>query len=642
MKFSIKLTFALIIVYGLLYLLYFWQTPLGQMPVLDGSENFALAHQIAFGSLPKEPFFRSMLYPALLAIPCALGFEDELFCIASLTGIIFHFFSSIFIFLIVKNLWKNDKAALLSSLIYGLYPPAVYFAAEPLDITLAISFMLSALYFYFLSIDKNEKKYFALSGISLGISGLLRSNVLPFTIIYIIYPIAIWYQQKKALSTPKESDDQKDSSNKDSVKLAIKNTLISLFTFSIVILSGSIIGYIHSGDFKLLPWQGAANFYSANNTRANGKFFKHSVYVADRKVGTNPTRAEAEYIYFKETGIKYPFNISEFNKFWIKKSFAEISANPTFFITLTLKKVYYLFNNYEQYNNKTFSFHKSITPSLRYNPNCFGFLLILFFLSLFNLKDITDRSKIYTLLTGIIALSGGVIAFYVSARFRLPLASLLTIVGAGIFRFDSKIINNKNIILVIVVSFLTFSTFFEAADTRTWKDDRLLNAFACSRLGLDEEQFLWANRVLEEEPDNLQAIRLKMVAFTNLALSGRLTDNKEWQKVEKELKFLSKNNLYFNDTVFLSACYAWKIENNKEKARLLWTNGGAESLQPELFKACLIYSGLLEPNESDEKMAQLVPLLFASLKGKANRTNVNKADIEKAQKALKFLIDQDK
>ena len=171
--------------------MYFWQTPLGQMPVLDGSENFSLAHQIAFGSLPKEPFFRSMLYPALLAIPCALGFEDELFCIASLAGIISHFLSSIFVFLIVKNLWKNDKAALISALIYGLYPPAVYYAAEPLDITLAITFMLSALYFYFLSIDKKEKKYFALSGLSLGISGLLRSNVLPFTIIYIVYPITI-------------------------------------------------------------------------------------------------------------------------------------------------------------------------------------------------------------------------------------------------------------------------------------------------------------------------------------------------------------------------------------------------------------------------------------------------------------------
>ncbi|MBR4329814.1 MAG: hypothetical protein IKP71_08160, partial [Candidatus Riflebacteria bacterium] len=61
---SVWLAFLIILAYGFLYLLYFWQTPLGQMPVLDGSENFLLASQIASGSLPHEPFFRSMLYPA--------------------------------------------------------------------------------------------------------------------------------------------------------------------------------------------------------------------------------------------------------------------------------------------------------------------------------------------------------------------------------------------------------------------------------------------------------------------------------------------------------------------------------------------------------------------------------------------------
>ena len=649
--YSVKLAFLIILAYGLLYLLYFWQTPLGQMPVLDGSENFLLANQISSGSLPHEPFFRSMLYPALLSIPCSLGFENDLFVIASFSGIIFHFLSSLLIFLIVNNLWNNRKAAIISSLLYGLYPPAVFFAAEPLDTTVSIMFMLGSLYCYFLALDKKKKSIFAASGFLMGISGLFRSNLLPFAIIYITYPITQMLNEKFS-KEPKNNSIDSDSDPKPilatNTKSIIQNSLISLICFSLIFILGGVTCYIHSGEFKLMPWQGASNFYSANSLNANGKFYKHSVYIPNRKQGTNPARAEAELIYSKETGSKPPFNLSDFNKFWLKKSFDEICSNPSHWISLTFKKVYYLFNNYEQYNNKTFSFHKSITPVLRYNPLCFGFLIILFFLSLINIfsnktnsTNKEEKSKAITVFSGIFFLSLGIIAFYVSARFRLPLASLLIIFCSHLFCLTSdKLFNTRNFIVTLLIAFLTFSSFFNAADKSTYKEDRLLNAFACSRLGLDEEQILWANRVLEEDPHNLQAIRLKAVAFINLALDGKLTDTKEWGSISKELDYLSKQNLYFNDSILLSGCYAWKIQKNKEKAWLLWTNGGAESLQPELFQACLIYTELIEPDEPDIKLSEYSPLLAAAINKQNNITNSsNNLEIEKAKKALGFLLD---
>ncbi len=646
--YSVKLAFLIILAYGLLYLLYFWQTPLGQMPVLDGSENFLLANQISSGSLPNEPFFRSMLYPALLSIPWSLGFSDNLFVIASFSGIIFHFLSSLFIFLIVNNIWNNRKAAIISSLLYGLYPPAVFFAAEPLDTTVSILFMLGSIYCFFVAIDKNSKKYFATSGIVMGISGLFRSNLLPFAIIYIAYPITK-ILSKKTSNNKNMSFDHNDSASKENQeadsKDIYKNSLISITGFSLMILLGGVICYLHSGEFKLMPWQGASNLYSANSLNANGKYYKHSVYIPNRKAGTNPARAEAEFIYSKETGQKSPFNLNDFNKFWLKKCFDEIASNPSHWINLTLKKIYYLFNNYEQYNNKTFGFHKSITPILQYNPLCFGFLIILFSLTLFNLlKNKNDlinqheKCKVITLFIGIFFLSLGIIAFYVSARFRIPLASLIIIFSSYLFCLNiDKIFNKYALFIVISVAFITFSNFCNAADTSTYKEDRLLIAFACSRLGLDDEQILWANRVIEEDPHNLQAIRLKIVAFTNLALSGNLTDSKEWNSVTNELQYLNKNNLYFDDTILLSGCYAWKFEKNKEKARLLWIDGGANSVQLELFQACLIYSELQEPDETDIKLSEYNSLLSAAINKQANTQN--NPEIEKAKKALGFLLD---
>jgi hypothetical protein len=646
--YSVKLAFFIILAYGLLYLLYFWQTPLGQMPVLDGSENFLLANQISSNSLPSEPFFRSMLYPALLSIPCSLGFSDNLFTIASFSGILFHFLSSLLIFLIVNNLWNNKKAAIISSLLYGLYPPAVFFAAEPLDTTVSILFMLGSLYCFFIAIDNKDKRLFAASGIIMGISGLFRSNLLPFAIIYITYPITQILYNKKDINDAKNSSDN-DSSQKSILekesKDICKNSLLAVTSFLLMIILGGVICYAHSGEFKLMPWQGASNLYSANSLNANGKYYKHSVYIPKRKAGTNPARAEAEYIYSKETGQKPPFNINEFNKFWLKKCFDEISSNPSHWINLTLKKIYYLFNNYEQYNNKTFGFHKSITPILKYNPLCFGYLIIIFFLTLFNLfKDKNDlihqqeKSKLITLFTGIFFLSLGIIAFYVSARFRIPITSLIIIFSSYLFCLNTDKIFNKNTVFVfIAAAFITFSNFCNAADISTYKEDRLLIAFACSRLGLDDEQILWANRVIEEDPHNLQAIRLKIVAFTNLALLGNLTDSKEWNSTTNELQYLNKNNLYFDDTILLSGCYTWKFEKNKEKARLLWIDGGANSVQPELFQACLIYTELLEPDETDIKLSEYNSLLSAAINKQTNTEN--NPEIEKAKKALGFLLD---
>ena len=405
-----------------------------------------------------------------------------------------------------------------------------------------------------------------------------------------------------------------------------------------MILNGAIC-YYHSGEFRLLPWQGASNFYSANSHRANGKLYRHTVYIPNRPVGVNPARLEAEYIYSIETGKRPPFDLDDFNRFWLNKSISEIKENPYNWIKLTLKKIYYLYNNYEQYNNKTFGFHKQITPSLRYNPLCFGLLIILVFIFIFNSEDKIENEKLLTIAFAIDALSLGIIAFYVSSRFRLPIVPLLVIFCSGLFTYKySELVNKKNLIITIIVSLFTFSNLFNVSDTSTWKEDRLLNAFACSRLGLDEEQFLWTDRVLEDDPYNLQAIRLKLVGFTNLALSGQLTDQHEWQKVIRELKYLSKNKIYFDDTQLLLGCYIWKYEKDKERAYEIWLNSGCESLQPELFQALMIYTGLVEPNDSDKKMAKLIPLLAAAIEGHNKTNNLNSNEIQRAKTALKFLL----
>ncbi len=612
MKYAAKVAFVVVLFYGLIYATYFWKTPLGQTPVLDGSENVLLAQQISCGVLPKEPFYRSMLYPAILSIFHTVGFEatEELFWLASLLGVMCHFISSALVFYLIRNIWKNQKAAIAGMLLYGLYTPAVFFAAEPFDITISITFMLASVLSYMKGIDTKQNRWFLLSGILLGISGLLRSNILPAGIIFITYPL---FNRKYSAQS-----------------------FIAIMSVAIMLGLGGIVNYYHCGEFRLLPWQGASNLYSANSKNANGKFFKHSIYIPDRKAGTNPTRLESEIIYAKETGKKVLDNIDEFNSFWTHKTISEILSEPAYWLELNLKKLYFIFNNYEQYNNKTFGFHKMISPPLRYNPLCFGILTILFFTAISNLKNCADKTKQYTIVVGIIFLSLGILGFYVSARFRLVITPLMVIIGAGLFRHSAKdVFSFKNCLVATIIGFLSFSNYLNVSDTSTWREDRLLNAYACSRLGYDEEQLLWAERVLEEDPRNLQAIRLKIVAFTNMALNGKFNSPAYWDIIKPELEHIVQGNLFFPDVILLAGCYSYNFERNSIKAKNIWLRGGAESQQIELFQACLIYSSLQNPTPEDVSMAKQSPILAAALKSDKFEERV---ELSKAKTALEFLL----
>lgn len=109
--------------YCFAYLFFLWQTSLGLEAVLDGAENILLSEQIYTGNLPSEPFYRPMLYQCFLSFWRLFGLE-----------------------------------LYITSLIYGLYPPLIFYAAEPVDTTLAISFMLIFVVFFIKGLGAKKKQ----------------------------------------------------------------------------------------------------------------------------------------------------------------------------------------------------------------------------------------------------------------------------------------------------------------------------------------------------------------------------------------------------------------------------------------------------------------------------------------------------
>jgi hypothetical protein len=190
-------------------------------------------------------------------------------------------------------------------------------------------------------------------------------------------------------------------------------------------------------------------------------------------------------------------------------------------------------------------------------------------------------------------MAAGTMIFLVSARFRFLLVPPLVVIASGLlqqqpFKQRKKY---KTLTAGAIVAIITFSSFFAAADMSTINSDRMLLAHACARIFDYNGQVYWANQVLKEIPDHVQAIRLKVAGFTNLILGGNREIPWDWSFIEKELAWLARHDLQFPDTAFLSGCYAFSVLGDRKKAGEIWQKG--QNLYPDknLYLAALVHTG---------------------------------------------------
>lgn len=571
-------------------------------PVLDGAENIALAEKIYQGTLPPEPFYRAMLYPLMLALLRYIGVEPHsMMAAAGMLGMLFHVFTALLVARIAYILWRKEATALLAGILYGFYPLAVYFAADPVDITAAIFFLTLGLYLYLHNWSQGSAWQGAVSGLAIGIGGLLRANVLAAAGVFFV-DIFIAGQKRQAIP--------------------------ALLAVVAMVALGGLVGWWHSGEFRLMPWQGSFVLYTANSADANGRYFNQTMFLPDRDLGYNPARLESEIIYRSETGAGETYDIDDFNRFWREKTMRHIVEQPLAWLGLSLRKLYYLFNNFEQYNNKTFFFHRDMSPWLRYNPLGWGILLIAAGMVLATLSTMNFAFR--RVLLTFCLLAAGTVVFLVSARFRFLLVPLLVVMAAGVIQVRVFASQNfrKSLLVALIVALISFSSLWGAADKSTINSDRMLLAHACARLFDFEGQVFWSDKVLQEFPEHLFAIRVKIAGFTNLVLSGRKGDKSDWQLVSRELSWLANRDLLFPDTAFLSGCYAFKVVRDYDRARQIWEHGLKSYPEKDLYLGALVYAGFknlttllnsppgsiiwylkirdgLQPNDNPELFAQM-------------------------------------
>ncbi|NLM16417.1 MAG: hypothetical protein GX221_01725 [Candidatus Riflebacteria bacterium] len=559
--------------YTLLYTTESGMKPLGMAPVLDTAENVRLAEQIVDGSLPSESFFRSMQYPFMLAFMSKItGCRgNSLFVLARNLGVFFHVGIAVLAAIASFMLW-GKKGAFMTLFLCLFYPPLLFFAIDAFDIAPATFFLVASFTLWLAAFRTQKPKYLFYGAFLLGVAALLRSSVLPFGIIFTLILFICPASFGKRL----------------------KLCVISCFLCCMPLLFGGLCSAAYSGEFRLLPWQGSSNLYCANKIGANGKYFSNNSNLKLKSsYGMNPMRTETDYIFKQKTGLDAASAIDEYSAFWKNKLKEEIKAKPEVFIKLCIKKIYYLFNNFEQHNNKTFSFHKKRSPVLRYNPLSFGFIFVLLILSLSfsTVYGLRQRKILGSLLFGLAFLAAGVLMFYVSARFRIIMLPFMIIAASGIATIPPKtLLRSRKLILIAIASFLTFSSFADANSTETYVTDKRLLAHVSLKSQNYAESRYWAEEVLKELPENYEARWLKLSAFCNLVLSGEFPPIEEYEGLGEDFKLLKKSGLPFENLAVLEGCWLWKFEKNHKKARNIWKNT-EDPYNDLILKAMLILTG---------------------------------------------------
>lgn len=289
-----------------------------------------------------------------------------------------------------------------------------------------------------------------------------------------------------------------------------------------------------SGVAGFLPWQGAYNLWAANKPGAHGRYYVQQANLSPAEAAQNPARAESFSLLPRAPGAPAP-DIATVNAYWREKFIAHAAQHPGTWLGTLARKAYALLNDWEQYNNKTFAFHAARSPWLRWNPLGWGVCLVLAVAGGARLLP-ADRARAWRL--GAIggALAASVLLFFVSARFRLPLAAVLIVLAGGALAWPPlwREWTRRTQLAVAgamgLAAMMAYSRFAGVRDSATFVQDYALLARAAETTGDDPTAWDAALGALALQPQHRDARRIAVASYFNLLLADRApaADHRRW------------------------------------------------------------------------------------------------------------------
>jgi Tfp pilus assembly protein PilF/4-amino-4-deoxy-L-arabinose transferase-like glycosyltransferase len=376
----------------LAYLLAYARSPFFQVHVADALYHEQWAGRILGGDFfsLRMPgvFYKAPLYPYFLAASYGLSGKSNVF--VAFLQVLMSSASCVLLFLVGKR-YFGTRAALVGAMLYVLYYPAIYFAAEIEIPTLAI--FLTLLSYYLLLAGRGTATWI-LSAIALGLSLLaLPSNLL-------VLPLYVFLASTR-------TGEAKQRLKRASLYFAVVCATVVPCT-----ARNLVVGHRPT----LISANGGINLYIGNNQSY------------DRTVYLQPGYAFDDF-YDEPRRITGAASIADRDRYWYRKTFDFVSRHPGQEAALLLKKVTLYFADYEISRNTDLSYAKahSIYRAVPFIPAA---LLLAAGLGGLALAIRERKGGELAALGGLLALP--CIVFFVTDRYRLPSMGVWSLF-AGLF-----------------------------------------------------------------------------------------------------------------------------------------------------------------------------------------------------------------
>lgn len=556
------------------------QTALGESPALDNRQTLELARAMSDGTLLKEPFHRAPLYPYILSLFLSAGIPFELLPLLArcLNAVALATMAGSTALLAIR-IWSKPICGWIAGLLIALNPVLVFFAGDAFDILLASATLSVGLVYFQVWLKAPSLKCTFAIGFLLAIGAALRSHLLPLALLWPIIAL-ILAKERRLLHAAIPSG-----------LLAMSFLLLGLANLSV------------SGEFRVTPWQGAYSLWAGNSPEATGRIYSQKIRVNQSHRYDNPAKLESITLFEMETGAKPPHSIDEINAYWKQKTVDHITAHPMQWLGLIGRKAYYYLNSYEQYDNKTYSFHKRRHALLNWNPIHWGLLLIPAVLGVLSgLQRQHTRPYIIGLICIFAVYAAGVIIFYTSNRFRIPMLPILAALSAGSYQTLNawKCANLRwrtlLVTCVLITLGITYSGFFNARETNTWEEDYALLANAALRTNRDQQAIHNARSALKMNPRraDMHAV-LAQAHFNQWALMD-MPQSINPAKAERLRQLSAEGAKNDSGLRALVGIYDWKLGSNKTALKT-WED---MSDNDALALCCLIFVGHAPPPKPEK------------------------------------------
>ena len=377
----------------LLYVVQSQQSPFYDFPLVDAKTYVQAATAMALGhwSGDGQPFWQPPLYPHFLGVLFAF-FEPD-FTLPRLVQAALGATICLLIYWLGRQVF-SAKVAWCSAGLAVFYGPFIFFEGELLPPVVAILLNLSALLALLWAIE-GQLRRLLLPGLLLGLSALCVANILLFV------PVAAGWIFHTCRDLP--------------MRQRLLRPAVMLLGVVLTVAPVSLRNYIVGDDLVLISSNAGLNFYIGNNPH----------YHETVAIQPGPAWLDLTSRPHVEAGAKKP---SAQSHFFLAQSWDFIRNQPAAFLQLQLYKLYLFWNGDEIGRNQALYFARQYSSVLQILLWKYGLAFPFGLLAPLALTGIAlgwrgrilhrPRILLLGLFTATYILS--VVAFFISARYRLP------------------------------------------------------------------------------------------------------------------------------------------------------------------------------------------------------------------------------